>query len=147
MRLPGPYPVPLERQRRHQIVILRPRFPASYRFHRAFEECGIWQSIRAAWHYTRANYFICEWPDPGQYRCMAESSSSDRRRAMGVTLDAGYSRFPAVIAVDANKRSGAVDLIFMTRIEGQGAALRIPLTLPQWENLKFLVDGPEAAGS
>ena len=66
---------------------------------------------------------------------------------MGVTLDPGYSRFPAIIAVDANKRGDAVDLIFMTRIEGQGAALRIPLTLPQWENLKFLVDGPKAAAS
>jgi hypothetical protein len=78
---------------------------------------------------------------------MAESSSTDRRRAMGVTLDPGYSRFPAVIAVDANKRSDAVDLVFMTRIEGQGAALRIPITFPQWENLKFLVDGPKPAGS
>ena len=66
---------------------------------------------------------------------------------MGVTLDPGYSRLPAVIAVDANKRSGAVDLIFMTRIEGQGAALRIPLTFPQWENLKFLVEGPTPAAS
>jgi len=59
-----------------------------------------------------------------------------------VTLDAGTrSQFPAVHAVDANKRSDAVDLIFMTRIEGQGAALRITLTFPQWENLKFLVEG------
>jgi hypothetical protein len=66
---------------------------------------------------------------------------------MVVELDPGHNRFPPVIAVDANKRSGAVDLIFMTRIEGQGAALRITLTFPQWENLKFLVEGAEAAAS
>ena len=66
---------------------------------------------------------------------------------MGVKFDAGSSQFPAVIAVDANKRGDAVNLIFNTRIEGQGAALRITLTFPQWENLKFLVDGPKPAGS
>ena len=66
---------------------------------------------------------------------------------MGIQLDPGYSRFPAVIAVDANKRGNAVDLIFLTRIEGQGAALRITLTSPQWENLKFLVEGSKPAGS
>jgi len=44
---------------------------------------------------------------------------------MGVVkLDAINNQFPPVIAVDANKRGDAVDLIFMTRIEGQGAALR-----------------------
>jgi hypothetical protein len=59
-----------------------------------------------------------------------------------VKLDAGSNRFPAVLAVDANKRGDAVDLIFLTRIEGQGAALRIMFTFPQWENLKFLVDAP-----
>jgi hypothetical protein len=66
---------------------------------------------------------------------------------MDVKMDAGNSRFPAVIAVDANKRGDAVDLYFHTRIEGQGAALRIALTLPQWENLKFFVEGrnPESA--
>jgi hypothetical protein len=64
-----------------------------------------------------------------------------------VKLDAGSSQFPVVIAVDANKRGDAVNLIFNTRIEGQGAALRIALTFPQWENLKFLVDGPKPAGS
>jgi hypothetical protein len=57
-------------------------------------------------------------------------------------LDSGVSRFPAVITVDANKHGDAVDLIFNTRIEGQWAALRITLTAPQWENLKFLVEGP-----
>jgi hypothetical protein len=63
---------------------------------------------------------------------------------MAVKLDAGSSnRFPAVIAVDANRRGDAIDLFFHTRIEGQGAALRITLTFPQWENLKFLVDGPK----
>jgi hypothetical protein len=66
---------------------------------------------------------------------------------MGVKLDAGSSRFPAVIWVDADKRGGAVDLIFGTRIEGQGAVLRIALTDSQWENLKFLVEGPKAAAS
>ena len=65
---------------------------------------------------------------------------------MGVVkLDAINNQFPPVITVDANKRGDAVD-IFMTRIEGQGAALRIRLTSPQWENLKFLVDGPKPAG-
>jgi len=66
---------------------------------------------------------------------------------MGVKLDAGSSRFPPVIAVDANKRGDALDLFFHTRIEGQGASLRITLTFPQWENLKFLVDGSKPAGS
>jgi len=46
---------------------------------------------------------------------------------MGVKLDAGSSRFPAVSSVDANKRGDAVNLIFNTRIEGQRAALRITL--------------------
>jgi hypothetical protein len=67
---------------------------------------------------------------------------------MGVKLDAGSdNRFPAVIWVDANKRGKAVNLIFGTRVEGQGAALRVTLTSPQWENLKFLVDDPKAAAS
>jgi hypothetical protein len=60
---------------------------------------------------------------------------------MDVKLDARRNRFPAVIWVDADKRGGAVNLIFGTRVEGQGAALRVSLTPPQWENLKFLVDG------
>jgi hypothetical protein len=38
-------------------------------------------------------------------------------------------------------------LIFNTRVEGQGVALQIMLTHPQWENLKFLVDGPKPAVS
>lgn len=66
---------------------------------------------------------------------------------MAVELDVGTSRFPPVIAVDANKRGDAVDLFFYTRIEGQGAALRITITFPQWENLKFLVDDPKPAGA
>jgi len=53
---------------------------------------------------------------------------------------AATSPFPTVIWVDANKRNDAINLIFGTRIEGQGSALRIRLTRPQWENLKFLVD-------
>jgi hypothetical protein len=61
---------------------------------------------------------------------------------MGIKLDVGTSRYPEVIWVDADKRGDAVDLIFGTRIEGQGAALRIPLTFAQWENLKFLVEAP-----
>ena len=61
-------------------------------------------------------------------------------------MDAGSNRLPAVISVDANKRGDAVNLVFNTRIEGQGAALLIKLTSPQWENLKFLVDGPKPAG-
>jgi hypothetical protein len=66
---------------------------------------------------------------------------------MGVTLDVGTSRFPVVTWVDADKRRETVNLIFGTRLEGQGAALRIALTSPQWENLKFLVDGPKPAES
>jgi hypothetical protein len=66
---------------------------------------------------------------------------------MRVKLDVGSSRFPVVIWVDADKRGEAVNLIFGTRIEGQGAALRVTLTPPQWENLKFLVDGPKPAGN
>jgi hypothetical protein len=41
------------------------------------------------------------------------------------------------------KRGDAVILIFGTRIKGQGTGLRVSLTLAQWENLKFLVDGPK----
>jgi hypothetical protein len=63
---------------------------------------------------------------------------------MGVRWYAGSSQFPAVIWVDVDKRDDAIHLIFGTRIEGQGAALRIRLTSPQWENLKFLVDGPKS---
>ena len=63
---------------------------------------------------------------------------------MAINLDPGSNRFPAVIWVDADKRGDAVNLIFGTRIEGQGAALRIALTSGQWENLKFLVDDPSA---
>jgi hypothetical protein len=91
--------------------------------------------------------------DPGSrfssaITAMAVSSSTERRRAMAVKLDAGSSnRFPAVIAVDANTRRDAIDLFFNTRIEGQAASLRITLTFPQWENLKFLVDGSKPAGS
>ena len=59
---------------------------------------------------------------------------------MGVKLDAGSSRFPAVIWVDADKQGEAVNLIFGTRVEGQGAGLRVTLTSSQWENLKFLVE-------
>ncbi len=66
---------------------------------------------------------------------------------MAIELDPGNHRFPGVIAVDATKRGDAVDLIFNTRIEGQGAALRITLTSSQWDNLKFLVDGPRPTGS
>ena len=66
---------------------------------------------------------------------------------MGAKLDVGSSRFPAVIWVDADKQGEAVNLIFGTRFEGQGAAHRIALTSSQWENLKFLVDGPKPAGS
>jgi len=64
---------------------------------------------------------------------------------MGVKLDVGSSRFPVVTWVDADKRGEVINLIFGTRLEGQGDALRIALRSSQWENLKFLVDGP--AGS
>lgn len=65
---------------------------------------------------------------------------------MGVNVDVGNNRFPAVTWVDAEKRGEAVCLIFGTRVEGQGAALRVTLSSPQWENLKFLVDGPTPSG-
>jgi hypothetical protein len=58
--------------------------------------------------------------------------------------EAGIHQFPAVIWVDAMSYEDAtVILTFGTRIEGQPASLRIKLTQPQWENLKFLVDGPK----
>jgi hypothetical protein len=57
--------------------------------------------------------------------------------------EAGISQFPTVNWVDADKRYGGVDLIFGTRIEGQGSSLRIRLSRLQWENLKFLIDGPD----
>jgi hypothetical protein len=66
---------------------------------------------------------------------------------MGVTLDIGNSRFPAVVWVDADKRGAAVNLIFGSRVEGQGSALRVTLTSAQWENLKFLVDGEPLSGN
>ena len=47
---------------------------------------------------------------------------------MGVTLDVGTSRFPVVTWVDADKRRETVNFIFGTRLEGQGAALRIALS-------------------
>jgi hypothetical protein len=59
---------------------------------------------------------------------------------MGVKLDAGNSRFPAVTWVDADKQGEAVNLIFGSRLEGQGAGLRVTLTSSEWENLKFLVE-------
>ena len=66
---------------------------------------------------------------------------------MGVKLDPGSSRFPAVTWVDANKQADTVNLIFGTRIEGQATPLRIMITSSQWENLKFLVDGPKPVAS
>jgi hypothetical protein len=62
---------------------------------------------------------------------------------MGIKFDAESSRFPPVTWVDANKQGDTVNLIFGRRIESQGAALRITLSFPLWENLKFLVDGPK----
>jgi hypothetical protein len=64
---------------------------------------------------------------------------------MAVEFNMGRNIFPAVIWVDADKTGGRVNLIFGTRIEGQGTALQVSLTLPQWENLKFLADGPTSA--
>jgi hypothetical protein len=64
-------------------------------------------------------------------------------KIMVVELDAGRAnQFPEVIWVDADKRGDAIILIFGSRVEGQGAALRVTLTSPQWENLKFLVERP-----
>jgi hypothetical protein len=65
---------------------------------------------------------------------------------MGIKFDAESSRLPAVTWVDASKQGDAVNLIFGRRIEGQGTPLRITITSGQWENLKFLVDGPTSAG-
>ena len=64
---------------------------------------------------------------------------------MGVKLDVGNNRFPAVTWVDADRHGDAVNLIFGARVEGQYAGLRITLTSSQWENLKFLVERPHAA--
>ena len=66
---------------------------------------------------------------------------------MGVKLGLGNSRLPTVTWVDADKRDEAVNLIVGTRLEGQGATLKIVLTFSQWENLKFFVDGQKPAGS
>jgi len=66
---------------------------------------------------------------------------------MPAEWEIGTSQFPPVTWVDANKGNDAIDLIFGTRIEGQGANLRIRLTKPQWENLKFLVDSTKPTGS
>jgi hypothetical protein len=63
---------------------------------------------------------------------------------MAGRLDAGNSRFPEVTWVDVETRGNAVHLIFGTRIEGHWAALRLELAFPQWENLKFLVEGPKS---
>jgi hypothetical protein len=65
---------------------------------------------------------------------------------MGIIFDAESSQFPAVTWVDASKQGDAVNLIFGRRIEGQGTPLRITITSGQWENLKFLVDGPTSEG-
>jgi hypothetical protein len=63
---------------------------------------------------------------------------------MPIELEAGKTgQFPTVIWLDADERSAGINLVFGSRIEGQGAALRIKLSRPQWENLKFLVDGPK----
>jgi len=67
--------------------------------------------------------------------------------AMPTEWEALTRQFPTVIWVDANKRNDAINLIFGTRIEGQGSALRIRLTRPQWENLKFLVDDARSSES
>jgi hypothetical protein len=64
---------------------------------------------------------------------------------MVVELNIGRNKFPAVTWVDVDRQGNAVNLIFGTRIEGHGAGLQVSLTLPQWENLKFLVDGPKPA--
>ena len=64
---------------------------------------------------------------------------------MSIGLEGGtHSQFPAVSWVDAAKQGDTVHLIFGTTIEGQGATLRIKLAFPQWENLKFLVEGPKS---
>jgi hypothetical protein len=52
---------------------------------------------------------------------------------MAVELNMGMNKFPEVISVDANKRGSAVTLIFGSRVEGQWASLRVPLTLSQWK--------------
>jgi hypothetical protein len=46
--------------------------------------------------------------------------------------------------MDADKQGEVVNLIFGTRVEGQGAGLRVALTSSQWENLKFLVESPKS---
>jgi hypothetical protein len=56
--------------------------------------------------------------------------------------EARASEFPPVDWVDAKKRIGGIDLIFGTRIDGEGASLEIRLSRAQWEKLKFIIDGP-----
>jgi hypothetical protein len=64
---------------------------------------------------------------------------------MSIEWEPGTSLFPPVLWVDAIKNGVAIDLIFGTRIEGEGANLRIRIGREQWENLKFLIDGPKEA--
>jgi hypothetical protein len=66
---------------------------------------------------------------------------------MTVDLKNGSNKFPEVIWVDAERRGSAVDLVFGTRIEGQGAGVRVSLTSAQWENLKFLAEGATSAAA
>lgn len=66
---------------------------------------------------------------------------------MGITFDVDSSRPLPVIWVDADKHGDAVNLIFGQRIDGQGVPLRITITSGQWDNLKFLVDGPKQAAT
>jgi hypothetical protein len=61
--------------------------------------------------------------------------------------EANTGPFPTVIWVDASQRNDAINLIFGTRIEGEGTHLGVTLTRPQWENLKFLVEGSKPSGS
>jgi hypothetical protein len=50
---------------------------------------------------------------------------------VGVKLDAGSNnRFPAVTWVDANKQGDAVNLIFGTRVEGQGGSQSYAYVFP-----------------
>jgi hypothetical protein len=59
---------------------------------------------------------------------------------MAIELNVGKNQFPEVIWVDADRRGDVVNLTFGSRTEGQGAALRVKLTLAQWKNLTFLVE-------
>ena len=65
---------------------------------------------------------------------------------MMIQLEAGeISQFLPVLWVNAGKNEQNVHLVFSTTIDGRRTGLRVSITPSQWENLKFLIDGPKPA--